>query len=69
MHDKIRDRLNQDEYQDIRHLSEDWHLMRRFYMDDAKGPAKLEIAEHEVYSKLFEDFELLNSMVKQDYES
>jgi len=45
-------------------LSEDWHLMRRFYMEDAKGPAKLEISETIVYTKLFEDIELLNSVIK-----
>lgn len=39
-HDKIKEKLLGNEYQDLKQLSDDWELLKKVYKENANGPAK-----------------------------
>lgn len=55
LHEKVREKVNQGEYGDIRELNEDWDLLRKYYTENSKGPAKYAVSHHIAHSKYQED--------------
>lgn len=43
LHDKIREKVKQGQYEDMKQLNTDWDVFRKFYKENSKGPAKNEV--------------------------
>jgi hypothetical protein len=51
LHEKIREKINLGEYEDLKQLNEDWDLMRKFYFENLKGPAINYVSDKFGFSK------------------
>eukprot|EP00347_Sterkiella_histriomuscorum_P006351 403353091 len=63
-HEQIRQKINLNEFQDFKQLTSDWDILRKFYKDNAKGPAKYDVGERLGLDKLMSDSEQLGHMLR-----
>ena len=68
LHEKIHEKLVQNEYRDYKSLGADYELLRKYYKENARGSAKYEIGEQMVGTKLYENSEHFVYMMRLESE-
>ena len=68
MHEKIHEKLLGSEYQDLKHLGDDWDLLRNVYKENCRGPAKHEVGERVGLNKMYEDMSHLFFVTKANFD-
>jgi len=51
LHEKISEKIVNNDYVDMRQLGEDWELLKKVYNENARGPSKQDILERVGFSK------------------
>ena len=54
LYKQIHEKLLANEYRDYKQLGDDWDVLRKFYRENSRGPAKNEVGERLGLNKLYE---------------
>ncbi|CDW74480.1 guanylate-binding n-terminal domain containing protein [Stylonychia lemnae] len=65
-HEQIRQKVQSNEFEDFKQLQSDWDIMRKFYKENARGPAKFDISERLGINRLLSDCDQLFFMIKSE---